>query len=310
MKHTKKNTDYVVISPVRDEAEFISRVIKSMENQTIQPKEWVVVDDGSTDGTTKILQDAATRLPWMTVVQKPDRGERSVGPGVVEAFYYGYERMRSQNYDYIVKMDGDIEFNADYVETLLSYFERDPHLGSASGKIFLPIGDKLVEERTSDEMTIGAFNFYRRRAFEDIGGFVREVMWDGIAYHRARIAGWRTRSIADPKLNFIHKRLMGSSHKSIMHGRVRWGRGQYFMGTHPLYILAITAYRMLEKPFIIGGLGILSGYLGSAFKRMKRYSDKTFRKSLHAWQMERMKIGNRLEQIPEPEANLYTAINS
>lgn len=303
MKPNRLNTEYVVISPVRDEAEFLPRVIRSMEAQTIQPKEWIVVDDGSTDGTTEILLAAAARLPWMNVVQKPDRGERSVGPGVVEAFYYGFERMRSQSYDYIVKMDGDIEFNADYVETLLSYFERDPHLGSASGKIFLPVGDKLVEERTSDEMTIGAFNFYRRQAFEDIGGFVREVMWDGIAYHRARIAGWRTRSIADPRLNFIHKRLMGSSHKSILHGRVRWGRGQYFMGTHPLYIIAITAYRMLEKPFIIGGLGILAGYLTSALKRMKRYGDDAFRHSLHAWQMERLKIGERLENIPGPDTN-------
>lgn len=301
---------YVVISPVRDEAEFLPRVIKSMESQTIQPLEWVVVDDGSKDGTTEILLEAAARLPWMNVVQKPDRGERSVGPGVVEAFYYGYERMRSEDYDFIAKMDGDIEFDSSYVETLLDYFKNDPFLGSASGKIFLPVGEKLVEERTNDEMTVGAFNFYRRQAFEDIGGFVHEVMWDGIAYHRARIAGWRTRSIADPKLRFIHKRLMGSSHKSVLHGRVRWGRGQYFMGTHPIYILAITAYRMLEKPFIIGGLGILTGYLSSALKQMKRYGDEAFRRSLHAWQMERLKIGERLENIPAPESNLYTVTNS
>jgi len=310
MNVNKMNTRYVVISPVRDEVEFLPRVIKSMESQTIQPLEWVVVDDGSTDGTTEMLLEAAARLSWMNVVVKPDRGERSVGPGVVEAFYYGYDRMKSQEYDFIAKMDGDIEFDPTYVETLISYFEKDPYLGSASGKIFLPVGDKLVEERTSDEMTIGAFNFYRRKAFEDIGGFVREVMWDGIAYHRARIAGWRTRSIADPRLSFIHKRLMGSSHKSILHGRVRWGRGQYFMGTHPLYIMAITAYRMLEKPFFIGGMGILTGYLTSALKRMKRYGDDAFRKSLHAWQMERLKIGERLEQIPAPDSTLYTFSNS
>jgi len=306
MKTEIFKTDYVVISPVRDEAEFLPRVIKSMENQTIQPKEWVVVDDGSTDGTTEILLEAEKRLPWMHVVVKPDRGERSVGPGVVEAFYYGYDRMRSKTYDFIVKMDGDIEFDPQYVETLLEYFKRDRHLGSASGKVFLPVGDKLVEERTSDEMTVGAFNFYRRKAFEDIGGFIREVMWDGIAYHRARISGWRTRSIAHPKLDILHKRLMGSSQKSIMHGRVRWGHGQYFMGTHPLYILAITAYRLFEKPFIVGGLGILTGYLSSALKRVKRYGDSNFRNSLHAWQMERLKVGKRLEMIPAPEANLYS----
>lgn len=294
---TNKNR-YVVISPVRDEAEFLPKVIRAMETQTIQPQEWVVVDDGSTDGTWELLEAAAARNPWMNIVRKPDRGERSVGPGVVEAFYYGHERMRSTEYDYIAKMDGDIEFSSEYVETLLGYFEADKHLGSASGKIFFPVGDTLKEERTSDEMTVGAFNFYRAEAFEDIGGFVHEVMWDGIAYHRARISKWRTRSINDQNLNMIHKRLMGSSHKSILHGRVRWGRGQYFMGTHPLYLIAIVVYRIFERPFVVGGFGILTGYVMSAIKGMRRYGDAEFRKSLHAWQMERLNMGRRLEVIP------------
>ncbi len=300
-------TRYVVISPIRDEAEFLPRVIRSMESQTILPMEWVVVDDGSTDGTTEILLEAAKRNPWMNVVLKPDRGERSVGPGVVEAFYFGYERMESTDYDFIVKMDGDIEFDAKYVETLLSYFDRDEWLGSASGKVFLPKGDKLVEERTSDEMTVGAFNFYRREAFEDIGGFVREVMWDGIAYHRARMARWRTRSISNPILNILHKRLMGSSHKGILHGRLRWGRGQYFMGTHPVYIIVVALYRMFERPFVFGGLSILTGYVVSALKRIKRYEYPEFRQSLHAWQMERLKLDTRREQLPEVDPNLYSS---
>lgn len=300
------NYKYVVISPVRDEAEFLPRVIRSMESQTIRPVEWVVVDDGSTDGTTELLLEAAERNPWMNVVIKPDRGERSVGPGVVEAFYFGYERMRTSDYNFIAKMDGDIEFQANYVETLLTYFERDKWLGSASGKIFLPEGKKLVEERTHDEMTVGAFNFYRRETFEEIGGFVREVMWDGIAYHRARMARWRTRSINNPSLNIIHKRLMGSSHKGILHGRLRWGRGQYFMGTHPLYIVVVAIYRMFERPFALGGLSILIGYIRAALNGMKRYDYPEFRQSLHAWQMERLKLDIRIEQLPEPEENLYS----
>jgi len=291
---------YVIISPIRNEAQFLPRVIKSVASQTILPVEWVVVNDGSTDDTGVILQEAAKKYKWITYVHKPDRGVRSVGPGVVETFYYGFERMKTKDYDFIAKMDGDLEFGPRYVETLLSYFEKDKYLGSASGKVFHPIGDnKFVEERIADEMTSGAFNFYRRQAFEDIGGFVNEVMWDGIAYHRARICGWRTRSFHHENLKIIHKRLMGSSHKSILHGRLRWGRGQYFMGTHPLYILAVASYRMFERPFILGGLGILSGYIIAAIKRLDRYDDENFRKSLHAWQMERLKLGKRLEKIPE-----------
>ncbi len=299
----KNNPKYVIISPVRDEADFLPRVIKSMVNQTFRPREWVLVDDGSSDATPEIIKSAAAEHSWITYLRKPDRGVRSVGPGVVEAFYFGYERLQVTDYDFIAKMDGDIEFGSTYIERLLEYFTNDPFLGSASGKIFLPVGDDLVEERTHDEMTVGAFNFYRRETFDQIGGFVREVMWDGIAIHQARIHGWRTRSINDPGLQLIHKRLMGSSHKSILHGRLRWGRGQYFMGTHPLYILAIAVYRSIEHPFLLGGLGILTGYLMAAVHRISRFGGEQFRNSLHAWQMERLGLGKRLESIPEAAGN-------
>ena len=300
------NENYVIISPIRNEAEYLPGVIESMVNQTVLPAEWVVVDDGSTDDTAKILKEAANQYKWINYVKKPDRGSRSVGPGVVETFNYGFERLNYKNYNFICKMDGDLEFGREYFETLLRYFRIDPQLGSASGKIFIKENSgKMVEERTSDEMTCGGINFYRREAFEDIGGFVKEVMWDGIAYHMARIHGWRTRSIRNNKLKIIHHRLMGSSQENIFHGRLRWGRGQYFMGTHPLYILGIATYRLIERPYIIGGIGILLGYMISAVKRIQRFNDKSFRKSLHAWQLERLKIGKRLEKLSVPPAKLY-----
>jgi len=296
----------VIVSPVRNEGEYLPAMIDSMKKQTHKPVEWLLVDDGSTDDTPEICKQAAEEHGWIRYVRKPDRGERSVGPGVVEAFYYGFERLETGDWDFLCKMDGDLELRPRYFETLLGFFEKDPHLGAASGKVILVEDGKEVEERTSDEMVVGAMNFYRRQCFEDIGGFVRQVMWDGIAFHRARINGWRTRSIRHQDLNFLHKRLMGSSHKSVYHGRMRWGRGQYFMGTHPLYLLAIGCYRMLEKPFIIGGVCIVAGYLQAMFQGMKRYGDREFRRSLHAWQLERLRIGRRLEKLPPPTQGLYS----
>jgi len=293
----------VIISPVRDEEEFIGKTINSMVNQTIKPVEWLIVDDGSTDRTLEIIQKAAQEHEWIHIETRQDRGKRAVGPGVVEAFYYGYERLKTQDYDFIGKMDADIEFGEKYFETLLAFFAKDQYLGAASGKPFLKEGETLVEERTNDEMVAGQINFYRRKCFEDIGGFVREVHWDGIAFHRARMEGWRTRSIRHPDLNFIHQRLMGSSHQGILHGRMRWGRGQYFMGTHPLFVFAIGGYRIFEKPFLLGGLFIVMGYFKAMLESMPRYDNPEFRKSLHAWQFERLKLGKRLEVIPasEPE---------
>jgi len=302
----KRQHRIILISPVRDEEAFLKGTIQSMIVQTVKPIEWLIVDDGSKDHTAAIVEEAAREHPWIHLERKPDRGVRAVGPGVVEAFYYGYERLRTSEYDFICKMDGDIEFKPRYFEKLLSFFEEDPHLGAASGKPFLET-DKgtLTEERHSDEMVAGMMNFYRRQCFEEIGGFVRQVHWDGIAYHRARMCGWRTRSIRHNDLDFVHKRLMGSSQKGIITGRLRWGRGQYFMGTHPLYLLAIAVYRMIERPFVIGGVSIALGYFQAMRERMPRYEDPSFRKSLRAWQFERLKIGRRLEQIPPPPNGLY-----
>jgi glycosyltransferase involved in cell wall biosynthesis len=296
----------VIISPVRNEETYLAETIRSLVDQTVKPVEWLVVDDGSTDRTPQMIREAAADHPWIHLESKPDRGFRAVGPGVVEAFYYGHERIRTPAYDFICKMDGDIAFGPKYFETLLGFFDRDPYLGAASGKPFNQREDgRLAEERHNDEMVAGMMNFYRRKCFEDIGGFVRQVHWDGIAFHRARMSGWRTRSIRHPDLNFVHERLMGSSHKGITTGRLRWGRGQYFMGTHPLFIFAIGLYRMFEKPFLAGGSCIVFGYFKAMLEGMERYDDPEFRKSLHAWQFERLKLGRRLEKIPPPEPDLY-----
>lgn len=291
----------VIISPVRDEEQYLEGTIRSIVNQTVRPVEWLIVDDGSSDRTYAIACEAAQQHDWIRVIQKPNRGERAVGPGVVEAFYYGLDNLNHQDYDFICKLDGDLEIGSRYFEILLTQFDRDRYLGAASGKPFLEKGDRLIPERTHDEMVAGMINFYRRECFEDIGGFVRQVHWDGIAFHRARMEGWRTRSYLHPALNFIHKRLMGSSHRGVLHGRLRWGKGQYFMGTHPLYIFAVGIYRMAERPYGVGGICIVLGYFTSMLKSMPRYSDEDFRRSLHAWQLERLKLGKRLEVIPPAE---------
>lgn len=293
----------VIISPVRNEGNFLPGILNSMIDQTIQPIEWIIVDDGSSDETFAIASEAAKLYDWIHVIQRVDRGFRAVGPGVVEAFYYGYQHILAPEYDFICKMDADLALSPQYFETLLTFFDRDPYLGAASGKPFLKENGELVEERTHDEMVCGQINFYRRKCFDDIGGFVREVHWDGIAFHRARMEGWRTRSIRHPNLNYIHKRLMGSSEGGIIQGRMRWGKGQYFMGTHPLFLLAITCYRMMEKPFILGGMMIFIGYYRAYLTSIRRYENFAFRRSLHAWQMERLKLGKRLESIPVVSTN-------
>jgi len=291
----KKNI--LLISPVRNESGFIRRTIWSVLAQSVRPARWIIVDDGSSDDTASIVEEYAKDHDWIRLVKKPDRGIRAVGPGVVESFYYGLSGNELDEFEYVCKLDGDIEFREQYFEKLIEKFQEDPQLGSASGKPFILVNNKLVPERTNDEMVAGQINFYRVDCFKQIGGFVPQVHWDAIAFHRARMEGWRTQSFRDADLQFIHLRLMGSSDKGIVTGRMRWGKGQYFIGTHPLYLLGIGIYRSFEKPFLLGGAYIIIGYLKAFLERDKQYQYPGFRQSLHAWQMEKLKLGRRKEKI-------------
>jgi glycosyltransferase involved in cell wall biosynthesis len=277
----------VVISPCRDEERTLARTIACMRAQTHPPVRWVVVDDGSTDRTPEILAEAAKEIPWLRVVQRADRGHRQLGGGVIAAFDDGLASL-DVPYDFVAKMDVDLEFSPRYLEHILGYFARDPALAAASGKVFRPEDDGEIEEFMIDDMVAGQFKLYRRDAFDRIGGFVREVMWDGIDFHRARMEGFRTASLDDPVLRIRHLRLMGSSDRSILHGRLRWGRGQWFMGSSFPYLLASGLFRMREKPYVIGGLLIVAGYLSAALRGAPRYEHPGFRESLHAWQYQRL----------------------
>lgn len=276
----------LIITPAKDEAAFIRQTIASVVAQAWRPACWVIVDDGSTDGTAEIAEEAARTHDWIRVVHRKSGGRR-VGPGVVEAFYQGLYSQDWKSFDFVCKLDADLEFAPSYFSNLLERFEADPRLGTASGKCYIPVGDKWVYERTGDEFSHGVAKLYRRDCFEEIGGFVHEVMWDGIDCHRCRMFGWKAESYHDPELAIHHLRQMGSSHKSIWHGRMRWGKGQYFMGTHPVYLLGIAAYRMLERPFVYGGLGILAGYVQAAIQKAPRYDDLRFRSHLQGWQLKK-----------------------
>jgi biofilm PGA synthesis N-glycosyltransferase PgaC len=278
----------VIISPCRNEERTLERTIACMRAQTHPPERWVVVDDGSTDRTPEILAEAARELPWLRVVKRDDRGFRKVGAGVIDAFNDGLASVDC-DYDFVSKMDVDLEFQPTYLELILEEFAADPKLAAASGKVFRPEGDGFVEEFMIDEMVAGQFKLYRREAFERIGGFVAEVMWDGIDFHRARIEGYRTASFPAEELRIIHLRLMGSSDRSIYVGRLRWGRGQWFMGSAFLYVLASGVFRAREKPYGIGGLLIVAGYLGAWLRGAPRYADPEFRRDLQGWQQARLR---------------------
>jgi hypothetical protein len=151
----------------------------------------------------------------------------------------------------------------------------------------------MVPEVCGDENSVGMTKFYRVACFREIGGFVRQVMWDGIDCHRCRMIGWRAESIDDPGLRFIHLRAMGSSQKSIWTGRIRMGFGQYFMGSAPLFLVASAIFRLPRHPVVLGSVAMLWGYFSSAFRGVARYDDLEFRMFLRRYQYASLLLGKR-----------------
>ena len=289
---------YALVTPARDEARYARRTLDAVLRQTEAPALWVVVDDGSKDETPAILAQYAARTPYLRLVRRPDRGDRKVGGGVIDAFYAGYETLDPGAFDYICKLDLDLDLPPGYFARLMDRMELEPRIGTCSGKpYFFPLGTKddsvqfpltdisrVVSEMTGDENSVGMTKFYRTACFRQIGGFVREVMWDGIDGHRCRQLGWIAVSWDAPELRFVHLRAMGTSHKNWWTGRARHGFGQYFMGTAPSYMLASAFFRMTRPPLLVGGLAMAEGYFKSMLQRRPRYGDVGFRTFLRDYQ--------------------------
>jgi glycosyltransferase involved in cell wall biosynthesis len=290
---------YVLISPCRDEADFMRQTLDTVIAQSVRPTKWVIVDDGSTDDTPRILREYAQQHPWIEVVTRSDRGRRAVGPGVIEAFYAGYVTINPDDYHYLCKLDLDLRLPPRYFEILMERMEANPRIATCSGKAYIEEGGGLVYERHGHETSLGMTKFYRVSCFKAIGGFVCEVMWDGIDCHRCRMNGWIACSWDEPDLRFVHLRPEGSSQRSVYTGRVRHGFGQYFMGTGFLFMAASALYRITEKPYVLGSVAMLWGWIKGALQRKPRYEDPEFRKFLHRYHMRALVVGKRraIEEI-------------
>jgi glycosyltransferase involved in cell wall biosynthesis len=297
---------YCLITPCRDEEKFAARTIEAVVSQTVPPALWVIVDDGSTDGTATIVEEYARKFPFIRLLRRTDRGQRALGGGVIEAFDAGYATINPDEFDYVCKFDLDLDIPHNYFEQLMERMEHQPRLGTCSGKPYFrgdgsgqktpfPIDPRqgFISEKCGDENSVGMIKFYRTSCYKEIGGFVRYLMWDGIDGHRCRMLGWVAASWDDPELRFEHLRPMGTSHKNWWTGRVRHGVGQFYMGTSPIYMLASAVFRMTRPPLVLGGIGMLWGYIRSKLTGAPRYEDLEFRRFLRRYQWACLTRGKR-----------------
>jgi glycosyltransferase involved in cell wall biosynthesis len=279
---------YVLITPARNEGEFIELTLKSVVAQTILPRKWVIVSDGSTDSTDEIVSRYAALHPWIELVRTAERKERNFS-GKVGAFNAGYERVQSLEYDAICSLDGDISFTPDYFAFLLGKLADDPSLGLV-GTPFQERGSPVYDYRfVSIEHVSGACQLFRRQCFEQIGGYV-PVKGGGIDYIAvitSRMKGWKTRTF--PEKVCDHHRPMGTAQHGILNAKFRIGVKDYTLGGHPLWQIFRTAYQASKPPLVIGGLAMGAGYFWSMLHRVKRPVSNELVAFRRAEEMQRLK---------------------
>lgn len=260
---------YVIVTPARNEAQFIELTLKSVVAQTILPLKWMIVSDGSTDGTDELVKKYATDHAWIELLRTPERQERDFA-GKVHAFNAGYARVKDLDYEVIVSLDADISFDAGYFSFLLERLSSDTRLGLVGTPFRETSGQTYDYRFVNIEHVSGACQVFRRACFESIGGYVpvKGGSIDHIAVLSARMKGWKTRTFTEKVCQ--HHREMGTAERSILTSRFKLGVKDYAVGNHPLWELFRTVYQMKFAPVGLGGLALGTGYFWALLRRVKR----------------------------------------
>jgi len=276
---------YVVVTPVRDEEDHIEATIRSVCGQTVRPTQWVIVDDGSTDRTGAIIDRYAGQLQWVHVIHRPNRGFRKSGGGVVEAFYDGYSALDCDDWDFIVKLDGDLSFGRDYFEACFEHFCHEPRLGIGGGEIYHEVDGTLKLEANPRFHVRGATKIYRKACWKDIGGLRSAPGWDTLDEVKANMLGWKTHSFAD--LRLVHHRLTGLA-DGLVRDRIKHGLVCYVAGYHPLFVAASCFSRLAQKPYFLGSAAICWGFVKGRFTGIPQVEDPGLIRYLRRQQLRRL----------------------
>ncbi len=281
--------DYAIVSPVRDEAEHLARTAEALLGQTHPPRAWVIVDDGSTDGTRGIAEGYAAAHRWISVVDADGAGhERARGAPIVRAFKRGLREL-GEPPEIVVKLDGDVYLPPQYFDWVCRVFADDDRAGIAGGVALVPGADgRWRLDAVNLDTLRGVAKAYRTAFLDEIGGLPESMGWDGIDEYAAKARGWRVHVLTE--LPILHYRRRGARQPWW---RSRWeeGRANRFMGYRWSFMLVRVAKQMIvQHPPVLGGLVLGASFVWASLTRRPRYPDALARDALRADQGRRLRL--------------------
>jgi len=301
--NNQKELTYVLMTSARNEEAYIEKTIKSVISQTVLPKKWIIVSDGSTDSTDEIVSKYANKYDFIQLIRVDGDSKRNFG-SKVKALNAALKHLKNVEYNFIGNVDADVSFDPNYYEIMLEKFRDNSKLGLAGGEIYNEYDEKNVQGEVDTWHVSGAIQLFRRQCWEDIGGYLQlKRSEDAVAVKMARMTGWDVEKY--PDIRVFHCRREGTGKGNILISRFNYGISDYTTGTPPIYMVVKFFNRLREKPYILCSLFRLSGYCYGFLKRERRVLPNEVFKYIRHEQMQRLK-----EKMLKMSRNVFNLINS
>ncbi|WP_223032923.1 glycosyltransferase family 2 protein [Hanstruepera marina] len=250
--------NFYIVIPAHNEEAYIGLTLESLVNQSLLPKQVVVVNDHSKDQTAEIVQSFADKYNWISLLNTESSDQHLPGSKIVNAFYKGFETL-DDNYDVICKFDADLIFPNNYLEQLAFHFNANPKLGMASGFCYIDNnGEWILENLTRKDHIRGALKAYRKDCFVQIGKLKPSMGWDTVDELLAKFYNWKI--LTDETLHIKHLKPTGKSYNKT--AKYLQGEAMYKMR----YGFVITLISALKLAYKKSSLSLFKDYMAGYYK--------------------------------------------
>lgn len=268
----REQYSYIIVTPFKNEITILPEVLKSVINQTISPSLWILVDDGSTDGSFELVDKWTESTSYIKVLKLKGKRRREIGFHYSEVTFMGLEYFRqiwNGSYDYIGILDADIVLPNNYYERLIKKFEEDENLGIASGVIMCKVGKKIIWEKEPPEWPCGAARLWKRECFEKTGWRITRGP-DTVSTVMAMKLDYKTRNFQDLVITHLRPTWSGGGFWS---GYIDIGKTRYYLGYDLISASLASLKYTFDYPYI-GTIPFLIGYLGDFINYRRRINEK------------------------------------